>query len=100
MAVKLKIAGEREAADRAAARGAVTGAEVAAPVTDLFAEVKVVQSFNLSASARARAPAPAEVEVEDDDILEIEVEGGFKIWTSARRYSEEVLCSSRGPRRG
>lgn len=88
MPVKLKIAGEREHLDRA--RGAVTAAEVGEPATDLLDVVAVVDSFNLSASARARALAPEEVEVRDDDILEIEVEGGFKVWTSASRYSEEV----------
>ncbi len=54
----------------------------------------MVETFDLSPSARARSESQAPVErqsVEDDDVLEIEVEGGFPIWTSARRYLDDVL---------
>jgi CHAT domain-containing protein/pimeloyl-ACP methyl ester carboxylesterase len=90
MTVKLKIHGQADDRDLAATRDGSAGADRGAPVTDLFREVKVVQSFSLSASARARAEAPVDVELEDDDVMEIEVEGGFTVWTSAQRYSAEL----------
>ncbi|MEQ6342085.1 MAG: CHAT domain-containing protein [Gammaproteobacteria bacterium] len=62
------------------------------PTTDLLNNIEVVHAFDLSPPARAAAKgAPARVvEVEDDDILEIEVEGGLTLWTSAKRYQERV----------
>ena len=92
MTVKLAIYGQRDEGDRQATRGAPPGAEV--PVTDLLDGVEVVDSFDLSPAARARTESQAPdkpVEVNDDDVLEIEVEGGFQIWTSARRYHDDVL---------
>jgi hypothetical protein len=91
MTVKLSIDGERNAVDPRATRGGPTDAE--SPVTDLLlpAAVEVVASFNLSPSARDRTDKPDEFTAEDNDVLEIEVDGGFKIWTSAKRYSDEVL---------
>ncbi len=91
MTVKLRISGQLDEGDLRATRGGPPGAEV--PVTDLLDDVEVVKSFNLSPSARARSEpqAPVEQSVEDDDVLEIEVEGGFQIWTSARRYFDDIL---------
>src|SRR5262245_43675830 len=85
----LVIPGQRQVVDRAATRGA-TAAGVPEPVTPLLDAVEVVASFNLSPSARGQTPAPEEFETEVGDILEIEVEGGFKLWTSPERYREEV----------
>ena len=56
----------------------------------MLAAVELVESFNLSPSARARTDKPVVREYQDDDVLEIEVEGGFTYWTSAKAYSEEV----------
>ncbi|MET0164724.1 MAG: hypothetical protein ABW318_06935, partial [Vicinamibacterales bacterium] len=93
MTIKLAISGRRDEVDQRAMRGGPPGAE--ATVTDLLDEVEVIASFDLSSAARARAGSEAPVEkpfeVEDDDVLEIEVEGGFPIWTSARRYHDDVL---------
>ena len=91
MTVKLAIYGQRDEGDQRVMRGGPPGAEV--PVTDLLDGVEVVTSFDLSPSVRARTESQAPVEelVEDDDVLEIEVEGGFQIWTSAQRYREDVL---------
>lgn len=59
--------------------------------TDLLTGVEVLHVFDLSQPARAAAGAvPRVVELEDDDILEIEVEDGVTLWTSARRYQERV----------
>ena len=90
MSIQLLIPGQPEAPDRASVRGGPPGGDQAEAVTELLDNVDVLASFNLSPSARARTAQPSAFEAEDDDILEIEVEGGFKIWTSARRYSEEV----------
>jgi CHAT domain-containing protein/pimeloyl-ACP methyl ester carboxylesterase len=100
MTVKLAISGQRDEGDQRATRGGPPGAEV--PVTDLFDGVEVVASFDLSPSARTRAEsaAPVEETVEDDDVLEIEVEGGFQIWTSAKRYREDVLLLKPGAQVG
>lgn len=59
------------------------------PVGDL-AGVEVVTSYNLSPSARERVATPIEVEVREDDVLEIQMADGFRIWTSAKRYSQDV----------
>jgi len=90
MTVKLAIYGQRDTGDQRAMRGGPPGVEV--PVTDLLDKVEVVTSFDLSPSVRTRtkSQAPVEESVEDDDVLEIEVEGGFQIWTSAQRYREDV----------
>jgi hypothetical protein len=92
MTVKLLIPGRREpsvpyaAAVRAGAPGA------ARPSIDLLDNVQVMHAFSLSRAAReAKVGQPEEaLDVEDDDILEIEVEGGFTVWTSAARYQERV----------
>ena len=93
MTVKLSIRGQRDEGDRRTTRGGPPGAEV--PVTDLLDELEVVDSFDLSPAARAADGSDEHVKnpivVEDDDVLEIEVEGGFQIWTSAERYREDVL---------
>ncbi len=88
MTVKLSILGQKDAGDPRGTRGGPPGTEE--PVTDLLAAVELVESFNLSPSARARTDKPIVREYQDDDVLEIEVEGGFNFWTSAKAYSEEV----------
>lgn len=91
MTVTLAIVGQRDDGDPRAVRGGPQG--VGTPVTDLMDGVEVVASFDLSTAARARSAMsePVEATVEDDDVLEIEVEGGFRFWTSAKRYREDVL---------
>ncbi len=90
MAVRLKIHGKRDDADLRAVRGGGAGERFDSSVTDLLDSVDVVDSFNLSPAARAQAGEPTDVEYLDDDLLEIEVEGGFTTWISAKRYSEDV----------
>src|SRR5262245_57640141 len=87
--MKLLIPGQRDAVDRGATRGPAA-AGVSKPATPLLDDVEVVASFSLTPSARARTPVRQEFETRDGDILEIEVEGGFKLWTSPERYREEV----------
>src|SRR4030095_10778571 len=70
------------------ARGASAGVPVSSLTTRLDA-VEVVEPFNLSAPARDRTVTPAEFNANEDDILEIEVEGGFTLWTSAERYRDD-----------
>jgi len=92
MTVKLLIPGQREPAApyAAAVRSAGPGGPAKAP-TDLLDNVQVVHAFSLSPAARAaKEQQPEALEIEDDDILEIEVEGGFTVWTSAARYREQV----------
>ena len=92
MTVKLLIPGQREPAApyAAAVRSAAPGAAAKAP-TDLLDNVQVVHAFSLSPTARAlKQQQPEALEIQDDDILEIEVEGGFTVWTSAARYQEQV----------
>ena len=90
MTIKLRIPGQREAVSSAAVRGASAGGVSVQPVTGLLDAVEVVEAYNLSAVARDRTAAPAEFDANDDDILEIEVEGGFTLWTSAQRYSDDL----------
>jgi CHAT domain-containing protein/esterase/lipase superfamily enzyme len=89
MSTRLIIPGQRATVAGGAVRGA-TAAGVSAPVTRLLHAVEVVASFNLSPGARARTAAPQTFDALEGDILEIEVEGGFKLWTSPERYREEV----------
>ena len=91
MTVKLLVSGRPEQvpsitpAERTAAGRAPTA------TSELLDSVEVVQSFNLSPAARSAASgAPAPAEVNDDDILEIQVEDGFTLWTSAAHYEERV----------
>ena len=90
MPIKLRIPGQREAVSSAAVRGSSAGGVSVQPVTSLLDAVEVVEAYNLSAAARDRTAAPAEFDANEDDILEIEVEGGFTLWTSAQRYSDEL----------
>lgn len=90
MSRKLIISGQREPIPPHLARGASAMDVPFEPVTDLLEGVEVVETFNLSRPARDRAGAPIEFTANDDDILEIEVEGGFKLWTSVARYSAEI----------
>jgi tetratricopeptide (TPR) repeat protein len=91
MPVKLLIPGQREPAapHAAAVRSAAPGAPGKGP-TDLLDHVEVVHAFSLSPAARAVTQQPEALVVEDDDILEIDVEGGFTVWTSAARYREQA----------
>jgi CHAT domain-containing protein/pimeloyl-ACP methyl ester carboxylesterase len=90
MTIKLRIPGQREAVSSAAVRGASAGGVSVQPVTGLLDAVEVVEAYNLSAVARDRTATPAEFNANEDDILEIEVEGGFTLWTSAQRYSDDL----------
>src|SRR5690606_29317303 len=90
MAVKLLVSGWPEPAGIAIERSA-TGSATAVGGGELLASVEVVQAFDLSPAARtAASAAPAIAEVSDDDILEIQVEDGFTLWTSAAHYAERV----------
>ncbi len=77
MAVKLLIPGQPLAAPRAEPLlGLVT--------TELTA-------FGLTPAARSAAVGQElEVEVDDDAVLELEIEGGFSVWTSAAQYREDL----------
>jgi hypothetical protein len=90
MPIKLRIPGQREAVSSVAVRGASAGGVSVQPVTSLLDAVEVVEAYNLSAAARDRTAALAEFDANEDDILEIEVEGGFTLWTSAQRYSDDL----------
>ncbi len=86
MAIELLISGQPDAH----AKGATRGATAEKRSTDLLDAVETVDAYTLSSSARARAKDPAKVAVESDDILEIEVEGGFTLWTSVERYRHDL----------
>ena len=91
MAVTLLVAGRPEPAGIAIERSA-TASATAVGEGELLANVEVVQAFDLSPAARtAASAAPAAAEVRDDDILEIQVEDGFTLWTSAARYAERSV---------
>jgi pimeloyl-ACP methyl ester carboxylesterase/tetratricopeptide (TPR) repeat protein len=92
MTIKLLIPGQREPAApyATAMRSGAPGDAPKAP-TNLLDNVQVLHAFSLSPAAReAKKEHPEALEVEDEDILEIEVEGGFTVWTSAARYREHV----------
>jgi CHAT domain-containing protein len=86
----LIIPGRREAAPAATTRGVAPAPGDAKTVTDLLGAVQVVDGFSLSAPARAQTTEPAKIEVPENDILEIEVEGGFTLWTSVGRYKDDM----------
>jgi CHAT domain-containing protein/predicted alpha/beta hydrolase family esterase len=86
MATELLIPGRPDAH----AKGGTRGAPSEKRSTDLLDAVETVDAYTLSPSARARAKAPARIAVESDDILEIEVEGGFTLWTSVERYRHDL----------
>jgi tetratricopeptide (TPR) repeat protein len=90
MTIQLIIQGRDEAL--APFRMRLRGSPEVPPTTDLLNAIEVVHAFDLSRPARAAAQGvpPRVVQVEDDDILEIEVEGGMTLWTSAKRYQERV----------
>ena len=86
MSIDLLISGEPEPAAKAIARDSAAGARS----TDLLGAIEVVDAYSLSPAARARAKAPARVAAAPDDLLEIEVEGGFTLWTSVERYRHDL----------
>src|SRR5262245_18923561 len=90
MITRLIMPGQREPVARDAARGAVAGGVPAPPVTGLLDAVEVVETFNLSPAARGRTAVPQVFEARDDDILQIEIEGGVTLWTSAPRHRAQV----------
>ena len=92
MPVTLRISGQHDEADSRATRSGAPDGRIDRPVTDLFdpTAVQVVASFNLSPSARSQADEPVSFLAQDDDVLEIEVEGGFTTWTSAKRYANSL----------
>ena len=90
MSQKFIIPGTRDSEFRSRARGSVSGGAERETVTDLLSHVRVVDAFDLSRLARSGSGKPLEFVANDDDILEIEVEDGFTLWTSADRYSAEL----------
>lgn len=90
MKVKLRVSGLRDEADARATRGGLPGITAGAPVTDLLDVRQVVDSYNLSTSAREQSQEPQTILVDEDAVLEIEIEGGFTTWVSAKRYYEEA----------
>ncbi|MCC7549045.1 MAG: CHAT domain-containing protein [Burkholderiales bacterium] len=96
MTVKLLVAGRPEPVAPIAAERSVADAGTSAQ-PDLLANVEVVQAFNLSPAARSAASgAPARTELRDDDILEVQIEDGFTLWTSAAHYAERVRALDPG----
>ena len=83
MSQKFIIPGTRDSEFRSRARGSVSGGAERETVTDLLSHVRVVDAFDLSRLARSGSGKPLEFVANDDDILEIEVEDGFTLWTSA-----------------
>lgn len=90
MTIKLQISGLKDTADTHSVRGGMPGIEAANPDTGLLNVIQVVDSYNLSPSAREQSPKPQGISVEDDAVLEIEIEGGFTTWVSAKRYYEDA----------
>lgn len=92
MSITLLIPGQREpAAPYAAAIRSTKPADAPKATTHLLDNVQVLHAFRLSPTARAAKRAqPEKLAVEDEDILEIEVEDGFTVWTSAVRYQERL----------
>lgn len=61
--------------------------------TNLLETVQVLAAFDLSAASRSSADAaeqPRELDLREDDIIEWELEGGFKTWTSVAAYHDEL----------
>jgi len=91
MTVKLLVTGRPEPVPSVAAERSAAGAPAAQAGSGLLDSVEVVQAFNLSPAARSvAAAAPARTELLDDDILEVQVEDGFTLWTSAAEYAQRV----------
>ena len=90
MTIRFAVPGQPDPRGKDATRGGGQAAERRS--TDLLDGVETVGAFALSPSARARTKSPETVTAEDDDILEIEVEGGFTLWTSAERYRNDLAA--------
>jgi hypothetical protein len=90
MKIQLVIPGRPDPSKTASVRGGLGGAGVDPRQTDLLDAVEVVEAFSLSPAARAGAARAETREVNPDDILEIEIEGGFTLWTSVERYRENL----------
>ncbi len=88
MAIELVIPGQPDVHAKDRSRGAGGGAQ--GPSTDLLQAVETVDAYTLSTAARARSAEPKRVTAADDDLLEIEVEGGFTLWTSVERYRHDA----------
>jgi len=99
MKIELLVPGRIEPASRATSRGGPSGTELEPRVTDLLDDVTVVSAFSLSPSARARSDVE-KISVEHDDILEIEVDGGFTLWTSVARYHADQQALRPATERG
>jgi len=91
MAIELLIPGQPDvhAKDRLRGAGGTVGTNQP-PSTDLLQAVETVDAYTLSAAARARTVEPKRVAAAGDDVLEIEVEGGFTLWTSVERYRHDA----------
>src|SRR5262245_30959265 len=90
MKIELVIPGRSDPSGVASVRGGPSAADASVRHTDLLDGVEVVEAFSLSPAARAGAARPETREVNHDDILEVEVEGGFTLWTSVERYRENL----------
>jgi len=88
----LLVPGQRESVDLFAAmsRGGPAAAPGAGPATTLLDSVKVVHAFSLTQVSRDRAERLVPIDTQDDDVMEIELEGGFTVWTSVARYREQL----------
>ena len=88
MTIRFVVPGQPDPRGKDTTRGGQEGVE--RRNTDLLDNVETVDAYTLSPSARARAKSPETLVAEEDDILEIEVEGGFTLWTSAERYRHDL----------
>ena len=88
MTIRFVIPGQSDLRGKDATRGGPEGVEHRS--TDLLDNVETVDAYTLSPSARARAKSPETLVANENDILEIEVEGGFTLWTSAERYRHDL----------
>ncbi len=87
MTIQLLVPGQPDPQGKVATRG---GTASALRSTDLLDAVDTIEAYTLSPAARARAVVPERLVAREDDLLEIEVEGGFTLWTSVERYRQDV----------
>lgn len=90
MAIVLRIPGVRvdsATVSRGAARPSVVTTDSS---STLLKCVAVLDVFEVSAASRSQSAAVETVEMDEDDILEVEFEDGTSVYTSVRKYSEEM----------
>ncbi|MFM7071218.1 MAG: hypothetical protein ACKO38_05425, partial [Planctomycetota bacterium] len=64
-----------------------------APASKLLDNLRILAAFESPTIDRGAKEAPVpqrELELQDDDIVEWELEGGFRMWTSAAAYRDEL----------